>query len=213
MSLIIFYDLIRTQRRKNMSKMYYAETPDAAHDIHDLNVSLLGQSFHFYTDAGVFSKKMVDYGSQVLLNALDLERGKNLLDVGCGYGPLGISLAKVQGVQSTMIDINSRAIDLAKKNAERNGVVAHIFQSNIYENVSEKFDYIISNPPIRAGKKVVHEIIEGAFDHLNQGGSLTIVIQKKQGAPSAKAKMEDVFGNSEIIRKDKGYYILRSEKL
>ena len=99
------------------------------------------------------------------------------------------------------------------KNAERNGVVAHIFQSNIYENVSEKFDYIISNPPIRAGKKVVHEIIEGAFDHLNQGGSLTIVIQKKQGAPSAKAKMEDVFGNSEIIRKDKGYYILRSEKL
>ena len=193
--------------------MYYAETPDAAHDIHDLNVSLLGQSFHFYTDAGVFSKKMVDYGSQVLLNALDLERGKNLLDVGCGYGPLGISLAKVQGVQSTMIDINSRAIDLAKKNAERNGVVAHIFQSNIYENVSEKFDYIISNPPIRAGKKVVHEIIEGAFDHLNQGGSLTIVIQKKQGAPSAKVKMEDVFGNSEIIRKDKGYYILRSEKL
>ena len=213
MSLIIFYDLIRTQRRKNMSKMYYAETPDAAHDIHDLNVSLLGQSFHFYTDAGVFSKKKVDYGSQVLLNALDLERGKNLLDVGCGYGPLGISLAKVQGVQSTMIDINSRAIDLAKKNAERNGVVAHIFQSNIYENVSEKFDYIISNPPIRAGKKVVHEIIEGAFDHLNQGGSLTIVIQKKQGAPSAKVKMEDVFGNSEIIRKDKGYYILRSEKL
>ena len=197
MSLIIFYDLIRTQRRKNMSKMYYAETPDAAHDIHDLNVSLLGQSFHFYTDAGVFSKKMVDYGSQGLLNALDLERGKNLLDVGCGYGPLGISLAKVQGVQSTMIDINSRAIDLAKKNAERNGVVAHI----------------ISNPPIRAGKKVVHEIIEGAFDHLNQGGSLTIVIQKKQGAPSAKVKMEDVFGNSEIIRKDKGYYILRSEKL
>ena len=196
-----------------MSKMYYAETPDAAHDIHDLNVSLLGQSFHFYTDAGVFSKKMVDYGSQVLLNALDLERGKNLLDVGCGYGPLGISLAKVQGVQSTMIDINSRAIDLAKKNAERNGVVAHIFQSNIYENVSEKFDYIISNPPIRAGKKVVHEIIEGAFDHLNQGGSLTIVIQKKQGAPSAKVKMEDVFGNSEIIRKDKGYYILRSEQL
>ncbi|MCE2135478.1 methyltransferase [Streptococcus thermophilus] len=196
-----------------MSKMYYAEMPDAAHDIHDLKVALLGQDFHFYTDAGVFSKKMVDYGSQVLLNALDLERGKNLLDVGCGYGPLGISLAKVQGVQSTMIDINSRAIDLAKKNAERNGVVAHIFQSNIYENVSEKFDYIISNPPIRAGKKVVHEIIEGAFDHLNQGGSLTIVIQKKQGAPSAKVKMENVFGNAEIIRKDKGYYILRSEKL
>ena len=93
-----------------MSKMYYAETPDAAHDIHDLKVNLLGESFQFYTDAGVFSKKMIDFGSQVLLSALDLEAGKTLLDVGCGYGPLGISLAKVQGVKVTMIDINSRAI-------------------------------------------------------------------------------------------------------
>ena len=94
-----------------MSKMYYAETPDATHDIHDLKVNLLGESFQFYTDAGVFSKKMIDFGSQVLLNALDLEAGKTVLDVGCGYGPLGISLAKVQGVKVTMIDINSRAID------------------------------------------------------------------------------------------------------
>lgn len=100
-----------------MSKMYYAETPDAAHDIHDLKVNLLGESFQFYTDAGVFSKKMIDFGSQVLLSALDLEAGKTLLDVGCGYGPLGISLAKVQGVKVTMIDINSRAIDLARQNA------------------------------------------------------------------------------------------------
>lgn len=196
-----------------MSKMYYAETPDAAHDIHDLKVNLLGKSFQFYTDAGVFSKKMIDFGSQVLLNSLDLEAGKTLLDVGCGYGPLGISLAKVQGVKVTMIDINSRAIDLAKQNAERNKVDADIFQSNIYESVSGKFDYVISNPPIRAGKKVVHQVIEEAYDHLNQGGTLTIVIQKKQGAPSAKVKMEDVYGNAEVVKKDKGYYILRSEKI
>ena len=196
-----------------MSKMYYAETPDAAHDIHDLKVNLLGESFQFYTDAGVFSKKMIDFGSQVLLNSLDLEDGKTLLDVGCGYGPLGISLAKVQGVKVTMIDINSRAIDLAKQNAERNQVDADIFQSNIYESVTGKFDYVISNPPIRAGKKVVHQVITGSVDHLKPGGDLTIVIQKKQGAPSAKAKMEDVFGNAEIVKKDKGYYILRSEKI
>ena len=112
-----------------------------------------------------------------------------------------------------MIDINSRAIDLAKQNAERNQVDANIFQSNIYESVTGKFDYVISNPPIRAGKKVVHQVIEEAYDHLNQGGTLTIVIQKKQGAPSAKAKMEDVFGNAEVVKKDKGYYILRSEKI
>lgn len=192
--------------------MYYAENPDSAHDIHELKVTLLGQSFTFLTDSGVFSKKMVDYGSQVLLNTLDFEKGKTLLDLGCGYGPLGISLAKVQGVKPTMVDINNRAIDLAKRNAQKNGVEADIFQSNIYEKVNGTFDYIISNPPIRAGKQVVHTIISESINYLKVGGNLTIVIQKKQGAPSAKAKMEEVFGNVEILKRDKGYYVLRSEK-
>lgn len=195
-----------------MTKMYYAENPDSAHDIHELKVTLLGQSFTFLTDSGVFSKKMVDYGSQVLLNTLDFEKGKTLLDLGCGYGPLGISLAKVQGVKPTMVDINNRAIDLAKQNEQKNGVEADIFQSNIYEKVNGTFDYIISNPPIRAGKQVVHTIISESINYLKVGGNLTIVIQKKQGAPSAKAKMEEVFGNVEILKRDKGYYILRSEK-
>ncbi|WP_270314408.1 class I SAM-dependent methyltransferase [Streptococcus infantarius] len=195
-----------------MTKMYYAENPDSAHDIHELKVTLLGQSFTFLTDSGVFSKKMVDYGSQVLLNTLDFEKGKTLLDLGCGYGPLGISLAKVQDVKPTMVDINNRAIDLAKQNAQKNGVEADIFQSNIYEKVNGTFDYIISNPPIRAGKQVVHTIISESINYLKVGGNLTIVIQKKQGAPSAKAKMEEVFGNVEILKRDKGYYILRSEK-
>ena len=195
-----------------MTKMYYAENPDSAHDIHELKVTLLGQSFTFLTDSGVFSKKMVDYGSQVLLNTLDFEKGKILLDLGCGYGPLGISLAKVQGVKPTMVDINNRAIDLAKQNGQKNGVEADIFQSNIYEKVNGTFDYIISNPPIRAGKQVVHTIISESINYLKVGGNLTIVIQKKQGTPSAKAKMEEVFGNVEILKRDKGYYILRSEK-
>lgn len=195
-----------------MTKMYYAENPDSAHDIHELKVTLLRQSFTFLTDSGVFSKKMVDYGSQVLLNTLDFEKGKTLLDLGCGYGPLGISLAKVQGVKPTMVDINNRAIDLAKQNAQKNGVEADIFQSDIYEKVNGTFDYIISNPPIRAGKQVVHTIISESINYLKVGGNLTIVIQKKQGAPSAKAKMEEVFGNVEILKRDKGYYILRSEK-
>ena len=195
-----------------MTKMYYAENPDSAHDIHELKVTLLGQSFTFLTDSGVFSKKMVDYGSQVLLNTLDFEKGKTLLDLGCGYGPLGISLAKVQGVKPTMVDINNRAIDLAKQNGKKNCVEADIFQSTIYEKVNGTFDYIISNPPIRAGKQVVHTIISESINYLKVDGNLTIVIQKKQGAPSAKAKMEEVFGNVEILKRDKGYYILRSEK-
>lgn len=190
--------------------MYYAENPDAAHDIHELRVDLLGEKMTFLTDAGVFSKKMIDFGSQLLLKCLEVNQGETVLDVGCGYGPLGLSLAKAYGVQATMVDINNRALDLARQNAERNKVEATIFQSNIYEQVEGKFDHVISNPPIRAGKQVVHEIIEKSQDFLETGGDLTIVIQKKQGASSAKSKMEEVFGNCEIVKKDKGYYILRS---
>ncbi|BDD38575.1 class I SAM-dependent methyltransferase [Streptococcus ruminantium] len=195
-----------------MSNMYYEQNPIVAHDIHEVQIRLLDTPMSFWTDAGVFSKKMVDYGSQVLLKTLHFEKGESVLDVGCGYGPIGLTLSKVFSVQSTLIDINSRALDLARKNAERNGVAAEIYHSNLYENVIGTFHHIVSNPPIRAGKMVVHEVIAGAFQHLEVNGTLTIVIQKKQGAPSAKTKMEEVFGNCQIIKKDKGYYILESVK-
>lgn len=195
-----------------MAKMYFAENPDAEHDIHELKVQLLGQKMTFLTDAGVFSKKMIDYGSQALLKCLDFHKQESVLDVGCGYGTLGLTLVKAKEVKATLVDINQRALDLARQNAERNQVLATIFQSNLYQNVEGRFHHIISNPPIRAGKQVVHEVITGSYTHLLDGGDLTIVIQKKQGAPSAKAKMEEVFGNCEILKKDKGYYILRSRK-
>ena len=195
-----------------MTKMYFAENPDAKHDIHELKVELLGQQMTFLTDAGVFSKKMIDYGSRVLLSALEFNKKERLLDVGCGYGTLGLTLAKAQELEVTLVDINQRALDLARKNADANQVSADIFQSNVYENVTGQFHHIISNPPIRAGKQVVHEVISGSYDHLLADGDLTIVIQKKQGAPSAKTKMEEVFGNCETLKKDKGYYILRSVK-
>ncbi|MCI3861193.1 class I SAM-dependent methyltransferase [Lactococcus garvieae] len=195
------------------TNMYYEDNRDLAHDVQELSVELLGLSLHFLTDAGVFSKNAIDYGSRVLLDNFQPEGAKTLLDVGCGYGTLALTLAKKYGLKATLVDVNSRALDLAKKNADKNNIeVNDIFLSNIYDNVEGKFDAIISNPPIRAGKEVVHTILSDAYEHLNDDGHLTIVIQKKQGAPSAQKKMKNVFGNCEIVAKDKGYYILRSYK-
>lgn len=195
------------------TNMYYEDNRDLAHDVQELTVELLGLPLHFLTDAGVFSKNAIDYGSRVLLDNFQPEGAKTLLDVGCGYGTLALTLAKKYGLKATLVDVNSRALDLAKKNADKNNIeVNGIFLSNIYDNVEGKFDAIISNPPIRAGKEVVHTILSDAYEHLNDDGHLTIVIQKKQGAPSAQKKMKDVFGNCEIVAKDKGYYILRSYK-
>ncbi|HER3432923.1 TPA: class I SAM-dependent methyltransferase, partial [Streptococcus pyogenes] len=124
---------------KMMTKMYYDENPDSLHDIHEVKVELLNHPFTFLTDSGVFSKKMVDFGSQVLLETLNFKENERVLDLGCGYGPLGISLAKVQRVDATLVDINNRALDLARKNATNNQVAVTIFQSNIYENISGHF--------------------------------------------------------------------------
>lgn len=193
--------------------MYYEDNQDLSHNFQTLTVDLLGLSMRFKTDRGVFSKNGIDYGSRVLLENYQPEGAKTLLDVGCGYGTLGLTLAKKFDLSVTMVDVNSRALDLCRQNAIDNAVSnTEIELSNIYEAVSEKYDAIISNPPIRAGKEVVHEILTGAFDYLNDGGHLTIVIQKKQGAPSAQRKMEEVFGNCQLVARDKGYFILRSYK-
>ncbi|MDT2702967.1 class I SAM-dependent methyltransferase [Enterococcus dongliensis] len=198
-----------------MANHYYSENPETAHDLHQWSFELAGKNFQFVTDSGVFSRGTVDYGSRVLIEhfeAEDLPAG-TLLDVGCGYGPIGLALAHRTQRPVEMIDVNNRAVELAQENAKRNGIEADIHQSNIYETLhQETYAVIISNPPIRAGKKVVHQILIEAEPLLEVGGSLTIVIQKKQGAPSAKSRMEEVFGNAEIVAKDKGYYIIRSIK-
>ncbi len=170
-------------------------------------------SFSFITDIGVFSKGDVDYGSRVLINSFKgpFER---ILDVGCGYGPIGIVLGKLYPKQRIdMVDINDRAIKLAEQNIKLNKLDnVKVFNSNLYQNVVNEYSSIISNPPIRAGKHIVHAIIEEAKDHLVIDGELWIVIQKKQGAPSAKKKMIEVFGNADVVNKDRGYFVLRSTK-
>lgn len=171
---------------------------------------------NFTSDNGVFSKNTVDFGSKLLIEAFELEeKSGEILDVGCGYGPMGLTIAKeFPESQIEMVDVNLRALELAKENAELNKISnTHIYESSVYDNVTATdYQAIISNPPIRAGKKVVHAILEGAFAHLRKNGELWIVIQKKQGGPSAEKKMEEVFGNVETVTKDKGYFIFRSIK-
>lgn len=195
---------------------YYTNEPSTAHELSQWEFPLKNRMFKFITDSGVFSKKTVDFGSRVLIEAFSEESlpTGGILDVGCGYGPIGLSLASVSERHIVMVDINQRAIDLAQQNAKLNKINnVTIFESNIYEQVTQTgFAAVVSNPPIRAGKKVVHEILSGSFPLLADGGTLTVVIQKKQGAPSAAKKMEEVFGNVETLTKDKGYFILQSIK-
>lgn len=199
-----------------MSNHYYSQHPEAEHNRQIHEFTLRGHSLRFLTDAGVFSKSGVDYGSRVLIDALQLEPSDNVLDVGCGYGPIGLAAAKLveHGGHVTMIDINERAVELARENAKLNGIMnVTVLQSDIYAAVNHMiFQTIVTNPPIRAGKATVHRIFEEGFNLLAPGGSMWVVIQKKQGSPSAKAKLESLFGYVEEVTKDKGYRIFRAVK-
>ena len=131
--------------------------------------------------------------------------------MGCGYGTFGVSLKSVYPfLQVEMVDVNERAINLAKKNLQKNNLDAKVYMSSVYDNVFGKYDLIVTNPPIRAGKEIVTKILVEAKEHLNYKGEIWVVIQKKQGAPSAKKNLEAVFGNVTIEKKDKGYYVLKA---
>lgn len=191
---------------------YFTDNRELAKNRKDLSFRFSCFNLTFVSDNGVFCKDYIDEGSIALLKVLnENELGEKILDVGCGYGTIGITLKKCfPDSQIDMVEINPRAIELAKINAEKNKCDVRIFESDVYSNVTD-CDYtdIVTNPPIRAGKKVIYKIFEEAYDHLSDNGILWVVIRKNHGAQSAKRFLESVFGNCEIVRKDKGYYILK----
>lgn len=162
--------------------------------------------FTFITDNNVFSKKGLDFGTRTLLENIGSING-DVLDFGCGYGPIGIYLKKKYNVNVDMIDINERAINLALKNAKLNSVDVEIFESDIYECVTKKYDYIITNPPIRVGKIILYEILTKAKDYLKQNGHLIFVINKNQGAKSVMKDMNEYYKVSLIV-KNKGFFVI-----
>lgn len=172
-------------------------------------VKINNTNFRFLTDNGVFSKKGLDFGTRTLLETLDIDQIKGkILDFGCGYGPIGIYISKMTKQEVHMIDINRRSLELARKNVNLNHVNVKIYESNIYENVTDEFDYIISNPPIRVGKESLYKILFEAKNHLKQNGQLWIVVNKNQGAKSLVKELEKAY-HVEVKNKNKGFYIIK----
>ena len=171
---------------------------------------VLGNKFIFLTDNGVFSKDGLDFGSRLLLESIPLEEvGGKVLDMGCGYGVLGIVINKLTGASVDMVDVNLRALHLSELNCkENNSTNINVFESNTYSNIDSKYSCIITNPPIRAGKKVVYDIVMNAKDYLEESGKLFLVIRKEQGAKSLIKDLEKIY-DVEILEKKKGFYILK----
>lgn len=163
-----------------------------------------------YTDNGVFSKNKLDFGTRTLLENLEIDRFKgDILDFGCGIGPIGIYLSLKTKEKIDMIDINKRSISLAIKNSKLNNANTNIFESNIYEKINKKYDFIVSNPPIRVGNEVLYKILFEAKEHLNENGELWIVINKDQGAKTITKKLEQ-FYDVTIVEKNKGFYVIKA---
>jgi len=190
---------------------YFIENPKLLTDERVLELNIFDRHYKFLSNNGLFSCDKVDDASITLLqNIPPLPRDSTLLDLGCGYGTLGIVLAKTYGVALTMADINSIALDYAAKNAKLNGVTATTIHSNSFENISATFDNIVLNPPIHAGKDVMYNMYEQSAAHLHSGGRLFIVIQKKHGAESTIAKLKTLF-RVEVLYKKKGCYVVQAE--
>ncbi len=195
-----------------MPDYYYTQEPASAHKERSITARVLGLTLSFETDAGVFSKNELDPGSRLLIESMGALSGR-VLDLGCGWGPVGtfLSLANPQA-QLVMSDVNERALDLARRNLKNNGAAAEVVESDGFESIEGTFDHVVTNPPIRAGKALIYGLFDTAHERLREGGALTIVIRKQQGAPSALKHLQETFGNAEVIAKGGGYWIIRSVK-
>lgn len=199
---------------------YFDEQPGGPARPRRVSLEFAARTFEFETASGVFSGSRVDPGTRVLLDTVvpDLRQqgtgGGRLLDLGCGYGPVGIVLKRVFPVLDvTFSDVNRRALDLAEKNARANQVsYARYVHSDGWARLDGPFDIVVTNPPIRAGKAVVRSFFRGAREHLAPGGRLYVVMRTKQGAPSATAFLTELFGHCDILQREGGYRVLRCEQ-
>ena len=174
-----------------------------------LEFNFNNKKYNVYSDNGVFSKDRFDYGTRVLLESIDINNlCGNVLDLGCGIGVVGLILGTInKNINIDMVDINERAINLAKENMLLNKVKGNVFISDVYSNINKKYDYIITNPPIRAGKEVVRKFLLGGYDYLTDDGTLYFVMRKDHGVKSMIKELENKYVVN-ILNKDKGFYVV-----
>lgn len=191
-----------------MTEHYYTNNPDLAHDEHPVTFIALGNEITCTTDAGVFSRDGLDMGTRILLEALPALRGR-ILDLGCGWGPVGVAVGKkYPDTEIVMSDVNRRAVDLARRNLAANGIKnAAAVCGDGLEAVTGAFDAILLNPPIRAGKAVIYRLFADSAKQLSENGALYIVIRKQQGAESAAKYLSTLFSRVDRVARDKGYWV------
>ena len=194
---------------------YFEDTRHLKSNRKDFSFRFWCFNYSFVSDNGVFSKEELDEGTRILLEtALENKLEGKVLDLGCGIGPVGVVVKhNFPNCEVEMVDVNPRALELAKENAKRNHVDTKIYLSDAFENIETRdFSVILVNPPIRAGKAVIYKMFDQSIQHLKENGCLWVVMRKSHGALSAKKKLEEIYGNCEIVNREKGFYILCSQK-
>ena len=187
---------------------HYFTNDEVKSDEKKLEIVFKNKKYIMNTDNGVFSKRGLDFGTRTLLENIPFETLKgDILDFGCGYGPIAIIVKDNCNALVDGIDVNLRSLKLAKKNASENRVEVNFFESNIYSNVTKKYDFIITNPPIRVGKEILHQILIEAKEHLKPDGEVYFVINKDQGAKTLAKYLENYY-LVKVIDKNKGFYVI-----
>ena len=194
-----------------MAEQYFAREPSAESRPVWTEYTYRGHTVQLLTDSGVFSRGAVDEGSALLLDCLPPLSGR-VLDLGCGAGIIGVCMGKANDITLTQSDVNTRALALARRNLEENGVTGTVVESDGLAALDGTFDAIVTNPPIRAGKATIYRLFSEAAEHLTEDGALYLVIRKQQGAESAQKYLATIFRTVEILRRKKGYWILRCRK-
>ncbi len=197
-----------------MNDQYYTREPSSESRPVPCEFEYRGRVLRFQTDAGVFSKGELDEGTRLLLNALPENLSGSLLDLGCGWGPIGISLKVLfPACRVTMADVNLRALELSRKNAEANHAEVTCVESDgMAALMDQRFDAVITNPPIRAGKQVIYRMFADAAATLSPEGSLFLVIRKQQGAESALKYLKTLFASVEKLDRDRGFWVLQASR-